>query len=169
MSLAVFFQWLQNTPVGTAVRENPVLFPLIESTHVLVLTFLIGSIAMVDLRLLGVSSRKYAVTRLTAELLPWTWGAFALAAITGGLLFASAAVKYSQNFPFQLKMILLALAGVNMLVFHLVTERSIEHWDEHPSPPLAAKIAGGFSLLLWIGVVAAGRMIGFTTQSSPFG
>ncbi len=162
MSLNDMLQSIQALPIAAAIRESDLLFPLIECTHVLAITFVIGTIAMVDLRLLGVSRRKYAVTRLTTEILPWTWGGFALAVTTGLLLFSSSAVKYFGNTPFRLKMVLILLAGVNMLVFHLASGRSLEHWDEHPSPPLAIKAAGALSLLFWIGVVAAGRWIGFT-------
>lgn len=164
MSPHALLQALQDTPVATAIRESGTLFPLIECTHVLAFSFVVGTIAMIDFRLLGFSHRKYAVTRLTTEILPWTWGGFVLAMITGGLLFSSAAIKYVGNRPFQLKMLFMLLAGLNMLVFHLVTERSIHHWDEHRSPPIAAKLAGALSLLFWFCVIACGRWIGFTEE-----
>ena len=162
MSIQTLLEGLQSTRVGTAVRESGWMFPIIECVHVLAITFVVGTIAMVDLRLLGLTSRRRAVTRLTSEVLPWTWGGFVVAVISGGLLFSSAAVKYFNNTPFRLKMALLLLAAINMAIFHTVTERSIHHWDEHPSPPLAAKVTGALSLLLWCGVIAAGRWIGFT-------
>jgi hypothetical protein len=164
MSIHSTLQAIQDTPVATAIRESGSLFPLIECTHVLAFTFVVGTILMVDMRLLGVSHRKYAVTRLTTELLPWTWGGFVIAVATGLLLFSSAAIKYFGNTPFRLKMLLLVLAGINMLAFHLVTERSIHHWDEHPSPPASAKLAGALSLVFWVAVIAAGRWIGFSTE-----
>ena len=118
-------------------------------------------IAIVDLRLLGLAGRDQKITRITNDFLPWTWGAFVIAAIAGSLLFLSNAIKYFDNVPFRLKFILMALAGINMLAFQFVTFRKVAAWDDGP-PPLAAKLAGGISLVLWIGVVAAGRWIGFT-------
>ena len=162
MSIQTLLEGLQSTPVGTAIRESGWMFPIIECVHVLAITFVVGTIAMVDLRLLGFTSRGRAVTRLTTEILPWTWGGFVVAVITGSLLFSSAALKYFNNTPFRLKMVLLLLAGTNMVIFHVVTERSIHHWDEHPSPPMVAKVTGALSLLFWCGVIAAGRWIGFT-------
>ena len=162
MSIHSLLEGVQSTPVATAIRESGWMFPMIECVHVLAITFVVGTIAMVDLRLLGFTSRQRAVTRLTTEILPWTWGGFVVAIITGSLLFTSAALKYFDNTPFRLKMLLLLLAGLNMAVFHVTTERSIHHWDEHPSTPLMAKAAGGLSLVFWIGVIAAGRWIGFT-------
>ena len=165
MSIHSLLEGLQSTPMAPALRESGWMFPLIECWHVLAVTFVVGTIAMVDLRLLGLTSRQRAVTRLTSEILPWTWGGFVTAVLTGSLLFSSAALKYFDNTPFRLKMLMLLLAGANMAVFHVATERSIHHWDEHPSPPMLAKVAGALSLIFWCGVIAAGRWIGFTDSS----
>jgi len=77
-------------------------------------------------------------------------------------MFSSKALTYYGNIPFRLKMICLLLAGINMALFHWLGTRRLEAWD-HGRPPLAAKLAGGASLLLWTTIVAAGRWIGFTT------
>lgn len=152
---------LEASPVAVFMREDLTAFPLAESLHVVGLTFMVGSIAVIDLRLLGVSARNHALTRLAGEILPWTWGAFALAAITGLLMFASAATQYAANLPFLLKMGLLGAAGLNMLVFHRLTWRSVALWDVATPTPAAARVAGGLSLLAWVGVVVCGRWIGF--------
>jgi len=101
------------------------------------------------------------VRELTGEVLPWTWASFCVAVITGALLFSSNATHYWGTVPFRAKMLLLALAGVNMLVFHGTTYRSLATWDGAAHTPRAAKVAGGLSLALWIGVVTMGRWIGF--------
>jgi Family of unknown function (DUF6644) len=160
--LQAFCEWLYNTPFAATIRGNELLFPWFESVHVLAITLVLGSIAVVDLRLLGIASVNRPVTRLIREVLPVTWCAFAVAAITGGTLFTSNAVEYVKNFPFQMKMLLMALAGINMLVFHFVTYRSVGQWDEARRTPLAARFAGGFSIALWLAIVAFGRWIGFT-------
>jgi hypothetical protein len=77
-------------------------------------------------------------------------------------MFSSRAVQYAGNLAFQLKLGLLLLAGLNMAVFHLVTFRSIGRWDRQATPPAAARLAGGLSLLLWLAIIACGRTIGFT-------
>lgn len=157
-----FCKWLYDTPWAETVRANELLFPWFESIHVLAITLVLGSIAVVDLRLLGVASRSRPVTKLIGEVLPVTWIAFGIAAITGVTLFASNAVEYYQNFPFRMKMVLLLLAGINMVVFHFVTYRSIGTWDEAPRTPLSARLAGGLSITMWLAIVAFGRWIGFT-------
>jgi hypothetical protein len=170
MGLDVIFQWLFASTVGVAIRENESLFPWIESFHVLAITLVVGSIAIVDLRLIGMASLDRTVTRVTRDVLPCTWAAFAIAAITGALLFTSNAVNYAHNFYFQIKILFLLLAGANMLLFHFLTGRDMANWDaaQHAVPP-GAKIAGGASLVLWIGVVAFGRWIGFTLQPHLIG
>jgi len=162
MDLQPLLQWLYDSSFGTAIREQGTLFPWIESLHVLCITLVVGSISIVDLRLLGIASKSRAVSRLTGEVLPFTWIMFVLAAITGGLLFSSNAVKYAHNVFFLSKMALLVVAFVNMMVFHVITSRGIEHWDESPHPPVPAKLAGGVSLLLWAAIIVCGRWIGFT-------
>jgi hypothetical protein len=161
VDLNPLFHWLQDTAIATAIRENEILFPWIETVHVLAIVLVVGSISIVDLRLLGWASRDRPVSQVLRDVLPLTWGAFGVAAIAGGLLFSSKAVDYAHNFFFQGKMVLMALAGVNMVIFHTFGGRDVARWS-HAEPPLTARIAGSASLILWIAVVAFGRWIGFT-------
>jgi hypothetical protein len=163
MDISQFLLWLHETPFSTAIRENGFLFPWIESVHVLALTLVVGSIAIVDLRLLGVASVNRSVASLSGEVLPITWSAFLFAVLTGSSLFASHAVGYAQNLQFRLKILLLVLAGINMLVFQLIVRRGTEGWSESGVTPRRGKVAGLISLLLWVGIVAFGRWIGFAT------
>jgi len=157
-----FLSWLAATPVAVTILENEVLFPWIESVHVLAIVLVVGTISIVDMRLIGWASLDRAATRLMSDVLPWTWGCFVIAAITGLLLFSSNAVKYAHNFFFQGKMLLLVLAGCNMALFHAMGLRHVGLWDTNRVTPPAAKAAGAVSLTLWIAVIAFGRWIGFT-------
>jgi uncharacterized membrane protein len=154
--------WLESTPVATAIRESTWLFPTIETIHVLSIVLVVGSITMLDLRLLNLASRDRSVTDVYEDVMPWTRASFVVAAIAGGLLFSSSATKYYHNVPFRMKMCVLLLAGINTAYFELWTRRSIADWDRTARTPRAAKLAGGISLVLWICVVACGRWIGFT-------
>src|ERR1700682_5849150 len=142
MEFDSLLQALAATGVATAIRENESLFPWIESLHVLAITLVIGSIAIVDLRLIGLASLDRAAARLTSDVLPCTWTAFAVAVITGGLLFSSNAFNYAHNSYFQAKFVFLFLAGINMAVFHFGVGRAIAHWGASPeTTPLPARIA----------------------------
>jgi hypothetical protein len=162
--LLPFCQWLENSPLGTFIAQSTWAFPTIETAHVFALVIVVGSIAIVDLRLVGVASRGRPVSQLSNDVLPITWTCFGLAVLTGGLLFSSKATHYLENWPFRLKMTLLALAGLNMLVFHFMTYRTVDRWDEADRAPSAARWAGALSLAFWIGVVVFGRWIGFTVR-----
>ena len=162
MKIDRILEWLQATPVAKAISENEILFPWIESVHVLAIVLVVGTILIVDLRLLGVASLDRAVSRLMRDVLPYTWGAFVIAAITGSLMFSSDAVNYAHNFFFRGKLILLMLAGLNMAVFHVAGIGDVAHWGITKQTPLPAKAAAVVSLLVWITVVAFGRGIGFT-------
>lgn len=125
-------------------------------------TLVVGSIFVVDLRLLGLTWRNRSLSRITDEILPLTWIAFVVAAISGSLMFVSNALVYGKNFYFWAKMALLVVAFVNMLVFHRVTSRDVHALEELPTLPPSARTAGAISLLVWIAVIACGRWIGFT-------
>jgi len=155
---ASWTEWLQNTSLAMTISED--WFPWVESAHVVFLALVAGSIFLVDTRLLGLTSRNLRFTYMSDRLLPWTWGAFIGAAITGTMMFIAGATNYIHNTPFLIKMCLLVLTGVNMLYFQFVTFRSVAQWDSgRPAP--AARAAGAISLVLWCLVIGFGRWIGF--------
>jgi hypothetical protein len=162
MDFEAFLTALRDSPIATAIREGSSLFPWIESFHVLALVTVVGAISIVDLRLMGFPAHMSSVKRLTSNLLPITWLAFTLAVITGVLLFMSSPFKYWENLQFKVKLVLLVLAGLNMLLFHVFTWKSVHLWDDGRPTPTGAKIAGATSLSLWIAIVFFGRWIGFT-------
>jgi hypothetical protein len=153
-----FLEWLQGTSLAVAIAED--WFPAVESLHVIAMAMVAGTIFIVDTRLVGLTSTSLPFTYVSHRLLPWTWGAFVFAVITGALMFIGNATTYYANTPFRVKMVLLLLAGLNMLVFQLVTFRGVAAWDAGHPPP-AARTAGVFSIVLWCSVIGFGRWIGF--------
>lgn len=151
--------WIENLPIAVYIGESW-WFPFLESIHVLTSTFLVGSILMLDLRLLGLAALSHAASRITREVVPWTCGAFAVSALAGLGMFMSQANRYVDNRAFQVKAVLLILAGINMAVFQFRTVRSMPRWDTAAVTSAAARVAGVGSLLLWIGIMLAGRWIG---------
>jgi len=101
------------------------------------------------------------VSEAVAHLLPWAWLGFGVQVVTGVLLFSSEAVKIYGNPAFRLKMLLLLLAGSQALIFQTVVSRKLPAWDDRPALPVIAKVMGIASILLWLGIVTAGRFIGF--------
>jgi hypothetical protein len=154
-------QWLNDTTMADAIRVSDWIFPTLETIHVAAIVIVVGAIARLDLRLAGLVSRHRPVTDVAQEMLPWTWASFVIATIFGVLLFAGQPLKYVGIAFFDIKMILILIAGLNMLAFQHMTFKSVGHWDRDPIPPTAARIAGSLSLAFWISVVICGRLIGF--------
>jgi hypothetical protein len=159
--LFTFCQWLENTSLGTAVRESGWLFPTIETVHLFGIISLVASTSILDLRLLNLALRRESVSKLAAKCLAWAWGGFSVQVVTGFLLFSSEATKMYGSRVFQIKMLLILLAGLNGLVFHVIAYRKVAEWENAPVTPLSARFAGGLSILLWFGIVAAGRWISY--------
>ena len=164
MDIASLLKWLEATDLATKIRDSLLLFPLIESTHVIGLALVFGTITIIDLRLLGVASVERSFQRMASDILKWTWAAFALTSVTGTLMFITNAHVYYDNFYFRMKMVLLVLAGLNMLAFELTTGRAVHRWDQDPSAPPTGKAVAVLSIAIWIGVIVMGRLIGFTTS-----
>lgn len=137
-------------------------FPAVETIHVMAVATLYGTIAMVDLRMLGFTSRNVRMSDLTNEVLSWTWTAFAFAAISGSLMFISNAEMYWNNLQARAKFLCIALAGVNMAIYQLGMHRRISEWDTRLPPPVAVRTAGALSIALWTSVIFFGRWMGFT-------
>jgi hypothetical protein len=155
---------LSHTGLAQWVQADAWAFPGLEAAHVISVMLVFGSIALLDLRLLGLSSTHRAVTRIADEALPWTWAAFAVASVTGVLLFLAQAPAYFDNREFRIKMLLIALAGANLGVFHVFTWSGVGRWDAAPRTPTGARIAAVISLICWSGVVIAGRWVGWTLR-----
>lgn len=169
MKLQAVFQWLEGTAGSVAIRESLLLYPAIETTHVLTLCLFLGFIALLDLRLLGCALRGVPVSEVAGRLLPWALTGFAVMVASGALLFYSGPVRAAGNIFFRVKMVLIALTGINALLFHLTVYRRVAVWDRDPIPPLRARMAGLFSLLLWSAVVICGRMQAYNWFDKPTG
>ena len=163
MVIQSLLQAVQDSRLSIFIRETGVAFPALESLHVIAITLVLGTIAVVDLRLMGCASHRCSAQRLMRELLPCTWVAFIASVVTGLLMFASNATTYAENSLFWWKMGVLVFAGINMAIFHLGIYRRIGEWDELLPPPRAARAAGLSSMGLWIGVIVLGRWIGFSS------
>ena len=150
---------IENWPISWEIGGTW-LFPLLESIHVIAAALVVGSILWVDLRLLGIAATHYSISTLNRELVPWAWSAFIVASITGFGMFITRAASHVVNPAFQWKVFLLVLAGLNMTYFHYRVYRHVEKWDDVVATPTQLKITGSLSLVLWAGVMLAGRWVG---------
>ena len=162
MDLMPLAEAVHASGVAEWMRTSLKAMPIVEAAHVLAVAVVFGSVLVVDLRLLGFPDVRRSFTKVSDEMLRYTWGAFILAAITGALMFAPNAITYYNNTAFRLKLIALAAAGINMAIFQFLTSRGKTAWDKDHPVPRDAKIAGVLSILLWLTVILLGRWIGFT-------
>ncbi len=162
--LQQFCQWLYSSAMGTAIRESIWIFPIIETVHVLGITLLAGTVAILDLRLLGLMLKREAVSLVARQMLPLTWAGFAVMFVSGFLLFSAEAAASYGNPAFRIKLLMLMLAGLNPLVFHLTIYKRVDDWNYAPVTPLRARVAGICSLTLWAGVICAGRAIAYVQK-----
>lgn len=149
--------WAAATPLAQVLRDDPWLYPIVEIVHIVGFTLLVGAAAMFDLRLLGFG-RALSVQALARHLLPWSWVGLLLI-VPSGLLMFSTQPELLDNDVFLLKLALIAAAGLNALVFHAGPWRGADRWP--PAAPAWARLHAVLSLLLWIAVIACGRLLAY--------
>lgn len=160
-SLKHLCQLLYDSNVGTYIRESDYCFSIIESVHVLAITLLVGTIAILDLRMLGLVLRRIPVTRIARAVFPLTWSGFALMFVSGFFLFWAEAAKNYLNPAFRVKLILLLLVGLNPLIFHTTIYQRVQNWETLERSPWRARAAAIASLTLWSSIIIAGRAIAY--------
>jgi hypothetical protein len=153
-------EWIEQSPLAVAMRQELWLYPSVEILHILGFVTLVGSIAMLDLRLLGLS-RALPVQRLARHLLPWTWGALLVIVPTGSLMFMAHASEFIDNSAFVLKLTLILAAALNAAALHFGPFRSVADWDDRVATPPRVKAHAALSLLIWAGVIACGRLLAY--------
>ena len=161
MSLLPVAEWLAATEWSIALHESLYMYPLVETVHVLSLILFVGTVAFVDLRLLGWVFSDVPVSEVTRRLIPWTIAGFVIAVATGALLFYAIPVRTYLSIFFRIKMVVLFAAGVNAGIFHMHVREGSVSWDGDPIPPMRARISGAVSLVSWATVIVMGRMIAY--------
>jgi hypothetical protein len=152
--------WLESSAVAVAMRQSTWLYPGVEIAHIVGFVALVGAALMFDARLLG-RSRPLAVSALERHLLPWARWSLLLVVPTGALMFTAHATEMAANPALRLKLALLAAAFLNAGVFHRWPFRTVGDWDTEIHAPIAARVNGALSILLWVGVIACGRLIAY--------
>jgi len=152
--------WLESSAVAVAMRQSTWLYPGVEIAHIVGFVTLVGAALMFDARLLG-RSRPLAVSALERHLLPWARWSLLLVVPTGALMFTAHATEMAANPALRLKLALLAAAFLNAGVFHRWPFRTVGDWDTEVHAPIAARLNGALSILLWVGVIACGRLIAY--------
>ena len=160
-SLLGIFQYIDATQSSTALRESFYLFPIVEGIHVLSLAVSVGLVIWFDLRLAGLILTDQPVSAVFRPIRPYMLTGFGVMFVTGIALFWALALRCYASPFFWIKMTLLLIAGANIALYHFTIDRRQAGWDTMEMPPRQARIAGLVSLVVWIGVIAAGRLMAY--------
>jgi hypothetical protein len=157
LDLLPYFEWIEASSLGNAIRQSLWLFPVIEAVHLLGLCVLGGSVLIVDLRMLGVGLRNHPIPQMVKDARPWFMGSLIVMLLTGWALFSSEAIKCYYNTSFWVKMTTLPIAILMTLLFR---DRLAAAADTDVTA--TTRMVGLTSIALWVIVAAAGRWIGFS-------
>jgi hypothetical protein len=160
MSVLSICQALEATWIGTMVRETYWGYATPQIVHMLGMALFGGAVVIDDLRLLG-RLRRPAFSELSRQLLPLKWIGFVVVVGSGLALFMSDATRLYRNRAFLVKTVLLVLVALNAWIFRSVIYRDVAKWDQSTETPATAKLGAGVSLLLWLAIIVASRVIGF--------
>jgi hypothetical protein len=164
MSLFTICQYIQESSIGTQIRESTYVFPLIEATHVLGLAVSVGAITIVDLRLIGAVMTKEPVTDVIEQLQPLTLSGFAAMFISGALLFWSEAARLYPSYSYRVKFLAIFLLGINALLFHSTIYQSVDKWNNDAITPARARMAGWIGITFWAVVIFCGRWTAYNLK-----
>lgn len=152
--------WLETTALAGAMRQWLWLYPAVEVVHIVGLVLLVGAATLFDLRLLGMG-RALPVRALADYLLPWSWAGLAFVVPSGLMMFSAHATEMADNPAFRLKLVLIAAAALNAWLFHRGAWRQSLAWQHAGVAPPRARVAAVASLVLWVGVIACGRLLAY--------
>ena len=152
-------EWLESTALAILVQESMWAYPLVLSLHAVGMSLLVGTIVVIDLRLLGVAKR--APVETFVQLIPVAWTGFIINAMTGASLFIAGATTHYFNPAFRIKIALIVVGGLTAWAFGPLVFRRTPHWPSDGSTPVSAKCLAGLSLAIWLGAITAGRLIAY--------
>jgi uncharacterized membrane protein len=159
-----FINWLGATPVSAVIQGVFWIIPTVQTVHILAISAVLASMAMFDLRLLGLAGMRNSITSFSRRFMPWLWGALIVLAVSGSILIIGEPKRALGNVFFLLKMCMLSTAIIVTLGFQAVLKRDLASGsaDLAPAHFTVAKITGLLSLALWVGIAVAGRLIAYT-------
>ena len=156
-----FAQWIAAKPFSSGLHESFYMFNWLESTHVLTLMVSLGTLVIIDLRMLGVWLTDVPASKVAARLTVPMFVGFTIMVITGTILYTAIPIRYTQNIWFRTKVILMIIAGINAYLFHRHLNASVGTWDTDKKPPSRTRLAAALSLSLWTIIVICGRFIAY--------
>jgi hypothetical protein len=162
--LGDFISWLGATPASLVIQKVFWIIPTVQTIHILAISVVLASMAMFDLRLLGLAGKRNSIASLSRRFMPWLWGSLIVLAVSGSILIIGEPKRALGNVFFGMKMCMLATAIIVTLGFQVILKRDLAGGagDLAPTHFGVARIVGLLSLVLWVGIAVAGRLIAYT-------
>ena len=146
---------LEQTPWVKTLSETGWMYASVSVTHYLTMFWFIGSMAVVDLRVMGLAGRKRGLADLAAQIYPWAWTGMVLAILSGFLMFATAAGDWAPDPVFHVKLLMMGISIALAIVVQVMAPK----WAALPEIPMWAKILALVALLFWIGTILSASEI----------
>lgn len=161
--LSNFIDWLAATPASLFIQKVFWIIPMVQTAHILAISVVLASMAMFDLRLLGLAGKRHSIAALSRRFMPWLWGALIVLASSGSILIVGEPKRALGNVFFELKMAMLATAIALTVGFQVILKRDLAAGGDLAGQHAGvAKITGLLSLILWVGIAVAGRLIAYS-------
>jgi hypothetical protein len=156
-----FCAWLENTPMSQTIQITPWIVPTVQTIHILAIASVLAAALMINLRLIGIRGRDQPLARVSERFRPVIWWTLPILLASGTILIIGEPVRSLENSYFQLKMLLLIGAIIATLSFQIPLGKDVSYWESSPGRRVTARIIAVVSLLLWAGIVFAGRWIAY--------
>ena len=160
-SLDNFCAWLEQTPISQTIQSTAWIVPAVQTVHILAIAAVMSSVLMIDLRLIGVLGRDQSLARVFERFKPVIWWTLPILLATGIIMIIGEPARSLENSVFQLKMTLLVAAIIVTLSFQIPLRANAAFWELSSGRRTAVKMIAVLSLLLWVGIVFAGRWIAY--------
>ena len=163
--ILIFCNWLSQTPLSNLIQSIGWIIPMTQSIHIIAITMVMGSVLMMDMKLLGVVGRGVAVVDMNRRFLPWVWSSLGVLLLTGAILTVAEPGRELTNNAFRLKMALVLTVVVVTGAYQEAVRRAASSWDEDASKRWSGRLLAVVSLCIWVGIVICGRWIAYVSHS----
>jgi uncharacterized membrane protein SirB2 len=153
-----FCVWLAATPLSQEIQDVSWIIPTVQTVHIVSIAIVMTSMAMLDLRLMGIAGRRQSLSEMAGRFLPVVWVTVIVLLCSGSILIIGEPGRDLQNTVFWTKMSLLTSGLILAFIVQTMLRRDKGFWERHRA---AAAALGGVSLVIWVGIVAAGRWIAY--------
>ena len=161
-ALSEFSKWLAATPLSHVIQTTKWVIPALQTIHILSVAVVFSSAVLVDLRLWRLLNRDLPLPEVARRFLPTIWPVLLVLLVTGSLLIIGEPKRSLLNSAFYLKMALLAVAIVITAWLQWSLSSSPNFWDRNRVRRMAGRFAATLSILVWCGILFAGRWIAYT-------